>query len=84
MTSRRRKLTADEGRILGIIQHSFGRPQHSEEDVFFTRDDEAAIFVKASDGSSPVMANLTNLAAFRADGTISSDEELKWDWLQII
>jgi hypothetical protein len=27
------------------------------------------------------MANLTNLAAWRADGTISSDEKLKRDWL---
>ena len=27
------------------------------------------------------MANLTNLAAWRADGTIASDDELKLEWL---
>jgi hypothetical protein len=84
MTSHRRDLTTDERRILGIIQDSFGRVQNGESDVFFTADDEAAIFVKASGGSSPVMANLTSLAAFRANGTISSDEDLKRDWLQIM
>jgi hypothetical protein len=51
--------------------------------VFFTDADEAAIFVKASNGTSPLMANLSNLAACRADGTISSDEELKTDWLRL-
>lgn len=55
--------------------------QNMAEEVFFTDADEAAIFVKAADGTSPVMANLTNLAAWRADGTISSDEELKKEWL---
>jgi hypothetical protein len=29
------------------------------------------------------MANLSNLAAWRADGTISSDEELKSEWLRL-
>jgi hypothetical protein len=51
--------------------------------VFFTDADEAAIFVKASNGASPPMANLSNLAAWRADGTIPSDEELKTDWLRL-
>ena len=50
---------------------------------FFTDADEAVIFVKASDGTSPVMANLTNLVEWRADGTISSDEELKKNWLRL-
>jgi hypothetical protein len=81
MTSHRRELTSDEKHILTIIQDSFGRTQNTEDDVFFTANDEAVIFVKASDGSSPVMANLTKLAAFRADGTISSEEDLKRDWL---
>ena len=43
--------------------------------------DEAALLVKASNGTSPLMANLTNLAAWRADSTVPSDEELKADWL---
>jgi hypothetical protein len=51
--------------------------------VFFTDADEAAIFVKASNGTFRLMVNLSNLAAQRADGTISSDEELKTDWLRL-
>jgi hypothetical protein len=39
--------------------------------------------LEESDGATPLCANLTNLAAWRADGTISSDEELKRDWLLI-
>jgi hypothetical protein len=30
-----------------------------------------------------VMANLTNLASWRADGTIGSDEELRKAWLRL-
>jgi hypothetical protein len=40
--------------------------------VFFTDADEAAILVKASNGTSSLMANLTNLAAWRADGALPS------------
>jgi hypothetical protein len=35
------------------------------------------MFVKASNGTSALMANLSNLTAWRPDGTIPSDEELK-------
>jgi hypothetical protein len=79
---RRRDLTAGEAAILGMIQKGYG-PQNTADEVFFTNADQAAIFVKASDGTSPVMANLTNLAEWRADGTISSDEELKKSWLRL-
>jgi hypothetical protein len=52
--------------------------------VFFANADEAAaIFVKASNGTCPLMPNLSNLAALRADGIIPSDEELKTDWLRL-
>jgi hypothetical protein len=51
--------------------------------VFFTNADEAVIFVKALDGTSSVMANLSNLSVWRADGTISSDDELKTEWLRL-
>jgi hypothetical protein len=78
----RRVLTAGESAILAMIQHGYG-PQNSSDGVFFTKADEAVIFVKASDGTSPLMANLSNLAAWRADGTISSDEELKSEWLRL-
>ena len=79
---RRRNLSAAETAILRVIQQGHG-PQNTADEVFFTDAGEAAIFVRASNGTSRFMANLTNLAAWRADGTISSDEELKRDWLQL-
>jgi hypothetical protein len=78
---RRRDLTSGEAGILRIVQEGYGS-QNTVDEVFFTDADEAAIFVKASNGTSPLMANLTNLAAWRTDGTIPSDEELKTDWLR--
>jgi hypothetical protein len=77
---RRRDLTVGEFVVLRMIQQGYGL-QNSLGKVFFTDTDEAAIFVKASTGRSVLMANLTNLAAWRADGRITSDEELKSDWL---
>jgi hypothetical protein len=79
---RRRDLTSGEAGILGIIQESYGS-QNTVDEVFFTDSDEAALFVKASNGTSLLMANLTNLAKWRADGTISSDEDLKRNWLRL-
>ena len=79
---RRRLLTDNESAVLHIIQEGYGQ-QNTIEEVFFTDTDEAVIFVKASDGTSPVIANLTNLAAWRADGTISSDEDLRTNWLRL-
>ena len=63
-----------------MIQVGYG-PQNTETQVFFSDTNEAAIFVRAQDGSSPLCAVLTNLAAWRADGTIANDEELKRQWL---
>ena len=77
---RRRDLTVGEFAVLRTIQQGYGL-QNSLGKVFFTDTDEAAIFVKAFTGRSVLMANLTNLAAWRADGRITSDEELKRDWL---
>jgi hypothetical protein len=79
---RRRELTTQEAAILKMIEDGYGSANSTDE-VFFSEKDDAVIFVKASDGTMPLCANLTNLAAWRADGTISSDEELKKDWLQI-
>ncbi len=79
---RRRELTAKEAAILRVIQDGYGS-QNSLDEVFFSEKDDAVIFVKSSDGATPLCANLTNLAAWGADGTISSDEELKRDWLLI-
>ena len=65
-----------------MIQQGYG-PQNDADGVFFTKADKAVIFVKTYNGTSPLMANLSNLAAWRADGTISSDDELKSDWLRL-
>jgi hypothetical protein len=78
----RRDLNAGEVTVLRMTQEGYGF-QNSPDAVFFTESDEAAIFVKAADGTSRVMANLTNLAAWRADGTIASDEELRKTWLRL-
>ena len=79
---RQRELTSGEAGILRIIQEGHGS-QNTADEVFFTDADEAVILIMASDGTSSLMANLTNLAAWRADGTIPNDEELKTDWLQL-
>jgi hypothetical protein len=78
----RRMLSDGEAAVLTMIQRGYG-PQNSIDQVFFTNTDEAVILVKASDGTSPVMANLSNLAKWRANGTISSDEELRAKWLRL-
>ncbi|MGC1187386.1 MAG: hypothetical protein WA871_08330 [Candidatus Acidiferrales bacterium] len=78
----RRDLTAGEAAVLRLIYEGYG-PQNTVDKVFFTDADEAAIFAKAPNGASTVMANLTSLAAWRADGTISSDDELKREWLRL-
>jgi hypothetical protein len=78
----RRVLTAGLTAVLAMIQQGYG-PQNSADSVFFTNAGEAVISVTASDGTSPLMANLSNLAAWRADGTISSDDQLKSEWLRL-
>ena len=65
-----------------MIQEEHGL-QNAEPEVFFTDADEAAIFIIAEDGTSPMMVVLTNLAAWRADGTIASDAALRRDWLHV-
>lgn len=76
---RRRKLTDEENKILSMIQEEYGL-QNTEQDVFSDKDG-AVIFLKASDGTTPIMIVLTNLALFRKEGIIASDEELRSDWL---
>jgi hypothetical protein len=77
----RRALTDGETAILAIIQEGYGA-HNGVDKVFFSPADEAVIFAKLSNGMNAVMANLSNLAAWRADGTISGDEELK-KWLRL-
>lgn len=82
MSMSRRDLTPGETRILRMLQGGYG-PQNSVDEVFFTDAGEAGVLVRASDGTSPLMVNLTSLAAWREDGSIQSDEELKRDWLHL-
>jgi hypothetical protein len=77
----RRALTDGETAILAIIQQGYG-PHNGVDQVFFSPANEAVMFVKLSNGMNAVMANLSHLAAGRADGTISGDEELK-KWLRL-
>jgi hypothetical protein len=78
----RRKLTIGEVRILKLVQDLYG-DQNTEEEVFFPSEKEAVIFVKAADGSSSLAVHLSNLAEWRSNGTIASDEELIKNWLMI-
>lgn len=81
MTEGRRQLTEGELFILRLIQEAYG-PENSEDEVFFSDRDEAAIFVQG-DGGGLDLAVLTNLANSLADGTIPSVEELRREWLMI-
>jgi|HubBroStandDraft_6_1064221.scaffolds.fasta_scaffold57236_2 hypothetical protein len=78
----RRILTAEETAVLAIIQQGYGPHNHAGR-VLFSPANEAIIFVRLSNGMSALMANLSNLATWRADGTISSDEELRTKWLRL-
>ncbi len=83
MTNERRPLTEDELFILGLIQDAYGS-ENTEDEVFFSDRDEAVIFVQGDSESGGLgIAVLTNLAKSLADGTISSVEELKREWLLI-
>ncbi len=77
---KRRTLTVGEAKILRMIQEEYG-PQNTEKDVFFSEKDEAVLFVKAREGTSPIAVVLTNLAAWRQDGTIANDDVLRKEWL---
>jgi hypothetical protein len=78
----RRVLTDGETAVLAIIAQGYG-PQNCVERVYFSPANEAVIFVKLANGMNTLFANLSNLAAWRADGTIASDDELKTKWLQL-
>lgn len=82
MAIHRRELTPGESKILGIIQDGYGS-ENSVDEVFFTVEDDAAIAVRNSAGDTLLMVNLTNLAGWRANGTIPSDDALRKDWLRL-
>jgi hypothetical protein len=81
MAVERRDLTPGETRILEITLDICGS-NNSADEVFSRRSNEAVINVKNSAGSARLMVNLTSLAAWRADGTIPTDDALRKDWLR--
>jgi len=78
----KRDLTEGETAVLTIIQQGYGA-HNSLDKVYSSPEDEAVMFVRLTNGYSIVMANLSNLANWRADGTIPSDEELRIKWLRM-
>ena len=78
----KRDLTEGETAVLTIIQQGYGA-HNTLDKVYFSPEDEAVMFVRLTNGYSIVMANLSNLANWRADGTIPSDEELRIKWLRM-
>lgn len=82
MLKTKRNLSDPEASVLAMIQEGYG-PHNNADKVFFSQTDEAVIFVRLANGMSCLLANLSNLAARRANGTISSDEELRTKWLRI-
>ena len=74
--------TLTERRILELIQDHYG-PQNTPESVDWTERGEAVLWVQDHSGTSVLLASLTSLANWLADGTIASESELKRDWLQI-
>jgi hypothetical protein len=76
-----RSLSPGEQFVLAQIQDIYG-PQNQESDVFFSDADEAVIFVKDRTGASVGVVVLTNVAQMYEDGTITSLDELRRDWLR--
>lgn len=75
-----RALTKEELGVLEMIRAHYGE-QNSCDEVFWPNEDEAALAIKDSSGSIVMMANLTKLANWHAEGTISTEE--LYDWLKI-
>ncbi len=73
MQRERRNLTEIERFVLREVQSYWG-DQNTIDEVFFTDNDEAALFVKARDGSHPVCVVLTLLGTWHRDGLLSIEE----------
>lgn len=77
MTHSRRPLSDDEVRILREIQDFWGA-QNGDADVFISDSGEAVIFVTATDGSTPVVVNLSNIGAWLRDGSLDVATARGW------
>jgi hypothetical protein len=69
----KRPLTDEELRILGLIQRLYGS-QNTLDDVFFSKADEAVIFVKDTAGNMGIMVVLTNIAQWSREEGLTEDE----------
>jgi len=76
-----RTLSPEEHRILKIIQTHYGS-HNSEHSITWLEGNEASLWIKDRTGTPLLVAQLTNLANWRTDGTIADDSGLR-DWLQI-
>jgi hypothetical protein len=72
----RRSLTEDELTILGYICDLYG-DQNTTEDVFFSDQDEAVIFVKDKVGTMGLCVVLTNVAEWSKRDRLSRDQICK-------
>ena len=78
----RSTLTVAEARILGMIQRHYGM-QYAQESISWLSSGDVTIWVTSRLGATMLMVNLTRLAEWRLDSTVTSDHELRVDWLQI-
>lgn len=78
-----REPAAEVGQSLEMIWSPYG-PQNRAESITWIKDEEAALWVRDTTGRMVLMAHLTNLANWRLEGTMPTDEELRRDWLQIV
>jgi len=77
MPQPRRALTDAEQFVLNEIQKYWGA-QNTVDDVFFTDEGGAGLFVRAHDGSMPIFVHLTNLGQWHADGTLTIEAVRVW------
>ena len=77
MPSPRRDLTDSEQLVLTEVQAHWGS-QNTVDDVFFTDEGGAGLFVRAEDGSQPIFVHLTNLGQWHADGTLTIEALRVW------
>lgn len=73
-----RPMTEKEQRILREVQLFWG-PENRSAEVFIAGADEAVLSVTSKNGVRNVMAtNLTNLADWLEDGTLSKRHKRRW------
>jgi len=68
-----RVLRQIERDVLAMVQSIWG-PQNSEDDVNFTDEGEAILWVRDRNGDAVMFMSLTNLAEWHQDGSLSAAE----------